>query len=88
MESPSVKSGIFGSGVNAINPRKTAAVASTPGCENSWPTTSRLRSVDDDERVTINPAASEVKNAGTWLTRPSPMVSFVKTLTASPRLMP
>ena len=28
-------------------------------------------------RVTINPAPSAVMNAGTWLTRPSPIVIFV-----------
>ena len=28
-------------------------------------------------RVTSKPAASEIKNAGTWLTRPSPIVSCV-----------
>ena len=28
-------------------------------------------------RVTSKPAASEIKNAGTWLTRPSPIVSRV-----------
>ena len=38
--------------------------------------------------MTIRPAASEIRNAGTWLTRPSPIVSLVKTSTASPRLMP
>ena len=27
-------------------------------------------------RVTSKPAASEIKNAGTWLTRPSPIVSL------------
>ena len=80
--------GTFGSGVRAINPRNAAAVPSTAGLEKSWPTTSRLKSVDDDDRVTISPAASEVKKAGIWLTSPSPIVSLVKTLTASPRLMP
>ena len=77
----------MGSGVNDSRPRNTAAVPSTPGFQKSWPTTSRPRSVEDDERVTISPAASEIRNAGTWLTRPSPIVSLVKTLTASPRLM-
>ena len=31
-------------------------------------------------RVTSKPAASEIKNAGTWLTRPSPIVSRVKSV--------
>ncbi len=31
-------------------------------------------------RVTSKPAASEIKNAGTWLTRPSPMVSRVNSV--------
>ena len=85
---PRVRSGSLGSGVSAIRPRNTAADASTPGRVKSCSTTSRLRSVEDDDRVTIRPAASEIRNAGTWLTRPSPIVSLVKTLTASPRLMP
>ena len=36
----------------------------------------------------MRPAASEVRKAGTWLTRPSPMVSLVKTSAASAGLMP
>ena len=85
---PRVKSGSLGNGVRAMSPRNAAAVPITAGFENNWPVTSRFRSVDDDERVTISPAASEIKNAGTWLTRPSPIVSLVKTFTASPGLMP
>ena len=38
------------------------------------------------ERVTSKPAASEIKKAGTWLTRPSPIVSLVNSAAASPRL--
>jgi hypothetical protein len=34
-------------------------------------------------RVTSKPAASEIRNAGTWLTRPSPIVSLVKSSAAS-----
>ena len=78
----------MGKGVSAISPRNAAAVTRTAGFENNWPVTSTFRSVDADERVTISPAASEIKNAGTWLTRPSPIVSLVKTLNASLRLMP
>ncbi len=33
--------------------------------------------------MTSKPAANEIKNAGTWLTRPSPIVSFVNTEPAS-----
>ncbi len=83
-----MSSGTLGSGVSAMNPRNAAAVPSTAGFENNWLVTSALKSVDDDDRVTISPAASEIKNAGIWLTRPSPIVSFVNTFTASPRLMP
>ena len=36
-------------------------------------------------RVTSKPAASEIRNAGTWLTRPSPIVSCVKSSAASPK---
>ncbi len=50
--------------------------------------TSRPRSVSSELRVTIRPAESEIRNAGTWLTRPSPMVSLVKTLTASAEAHP
>ena len=39
-------------------------------------------------RVTNMPAASEIRKAGTWVTSPSPMVSVVNSLPASPRLMP
>ena len=60
---------------------------STPRFKKSWVNTSRPRSVEDDERVTIKPAANEIKNAGTWLTSPSPIVNLVKTFTASCRLM-
>ena len=84
---PSASSGSLGSGVSAIRPTKTAAIPSTAGLVNSCSITSRFRSVEDDERVTISPAASEIRNAGTWLTRPSPIVSLVKTLIASPAVM-
>ena len=35
------------------------------------------------ERVTSKPAASEIKKAGTWLTRPSPIVNRVNSAAAS-----
>ena len=85
---PGSKAAPWAAASGAMSPRNTAAVPSTAGFENNWPVTSRLKSVDDDDRVTISPAASEIKNAGIWLTRPSPIVSFVKTFTASPGLMP
>ena len=38
--------------------------------------------------MTISPAASEIRNAGTWLTSPSPIVSVVNTRPAVERSMP
>ncbi len=67
---------------------EAAETASTCGRPRSCSVTSCPRSVSDEDRVTIRPAASEIRNAGTWLTRPSPIVSFVNMLTASPAAIP
>ncbi len=59
--------------------QKPPATANACGRENSCLRNSLGRLVDWLLRVTSRPAASEIRNAGTWLTRPSPMVSLVKT---------
>ena len=60
--------------------RKPPVTASACGREKSCCTNSRGRFDFCVLRVTSKPAASEMRNAGTWLTRPSPIVSCVKTL--------
>ena len=49
------------------------AIISALGLAKSWLSTSSPRLVLLLVRVTIRPAARETMNAGTWLTRPSPM---------------
>ncbi len=39
-------------------------------------------------RVTIRPVETDISSAGIWVTRPSPMVSRLNRLIASPALMP
>ena len=51
------------------------------------PSTSLFRLPSDTERVTIIPVAVEIIRAGSWDTRPSPMVAmeyWFKTLASSP----
>ena len=65
--------------------RKPPATAKACGRENSCCRNSAGRSLSLLLRVTSRPAANEIRNAGTWLTRPSPMVSLVKSEPAWPR---
>ena len=78
-------SGTFGSAVNASRTRKPAADGQHA---RGGRRAARSRRGRGRSRTTTGsrsgPAASEIRNAGTWLTRPSPIVSLVKTLTASP----
>ena len=74
--------------VNTRMPRNPAATANACGREKSCLRNSAGRSVSVLLRVTSKPAAKEMRNAGTCVTRPSPMVSVVKTEAAWPGLMP
>ena len=42
----------------------------------NWPMTSLFRLPSDTDRVTIMPVAVEIISAGSWETRPSPMVTM------------
>ena len=60
----------------ARNSRITPVVMMALGCALNWPTTSLLRLPSDTDRVTIMPVAVEIISAGSWETRPSPMVTM------------
>ena len=63
--------------MNISTPRNPPATASAWGREKSCLRNSLGRLVVWLLRVTSRPAASEIRKAGTWLTRPSPIVSLV-----------
>ena len=69
-------------------PRKPPATANACGRKKSCRRNSLGRLLSWLLRVTNMPAASEIRNAGTCVTRPSPMVSVVNSEPASLRLMP
>ena len=46
------------------------------GWAANWVMTSLLRLPSDTDRVTIMPVAVEIIRAGSWETRPSPMVAM------------
>ena len=75
---PIASSGTVGRLVNTRMPRNPPVTASACGREKSCCMNSRGMFDFCVLRVTSKPAASEIKNAGTWLTRPSPIVSRVK----------
>ncbi len=54
-----------------------AVTYSTCGRLANWSSSCWLRSWSAETRVTRMPAAVEMTSAGTWATRPSPMVSSV-----------
>ena len=85
---PSTISGMRGRSVVTRIARNPPVTASACGREKSCVTNCCGRFVFCVLRVTSKPAASEMRNAGTWLTRPSPIVSRVKTPAASPSGMP
>ena len=85
---PMANSGIRGMLVNTRMQRNPAATAKACGREKSCLRNSAGRSVSVLLRVTSKPAAKEMRKAGTCVTRPSPMVSVVKTDAAWPGLMP
>ena len=69
-------------------PRNPPATANACGRENSCWMNSLGRLDFCVLRVISKPAASEIRKAGTWLTSPSPIVSFVNSAPASAKLMP
>ncbi len=70
-------SGNAGRLVNTSIPRNPAVTASACGREKScWMNCARQIGFGSLLRVTSKPAASEIRNAGTWLTRPSPIVEL------------
>ena len=85
---PEHSSGIGGRLVKTKIPRKPPATANACGREKSCRRNSPGRLISELLRVTSRPAASEIRKAGTWVTRPSPMVSVVKSEPASRRLIP
>lgn len=75
--------GSFGIPVNDSTTRKPAAMSSAGLFDVSCPINSSPMFVCDEVRVVSSPAASEMMNAGIWLTSPSPMVSLVNVLKQS-----
>jgi hypothetical protein len=71
-----VSIGSAGSFVKTIKQRKTPDTISAGGFEKIWRMNSPEKSDFCVLRVVSNAAANEIKNAGTWLTKPSPMVSL------------
>jgi hypothetical protein len=63
------------------------AICRTSFCWDSWRMASVPRSPVAVERVTMRPVATLISSAGTWLTRPSPMLSSAYLLidSAGPR---
>ena len=74
---PGSSSGSLGRPVSDISTRNTAAMISALRLGEELASISSPRFLRLLVRVTIRPAASETMNAGTWLTRPSPIVSLV-----------
>ena len=75
---PISASGTVGKFVKINIAKNPPVTASACGRENNCRKNSLGKFVSLLERVTSKPAANEIKNAGTWLTSPSPIVSFVK----------
>ena len=65
--------GVFG--MIARNTSAAPVVMIALGCAANWPITSVFRLPSETERVTIIPVAVEIMSAGSWETRPSPMVA-------------
>ena len=64
------------------------AIIGARGWRRIWPEMSLPRSDSLDERVTMMPMAVEIRRAGVWAARPSPIVSSGKVCTASPKPIP
>ena len=76
-QDPSTSSGTFGKPVSDMTTRNAAATTSALGWAKICPTISSPSVRLLPARVTISAAPSDTTNAGSWLTRPSPIVSFV-----------
>ena len=74
---PRTISGPRGRSVVISTARNPPVIARACGRANSWPINSCGKLLFRVLRVTSKPAANEIKNAGTWLTRPSPIVKCV-----------
>jgi len=74
------------SGSPGITPRtamKPDVTNRASGLPRSWLCVSAERLPSPEARLTMRPAAVEMRSAGIWLTRPSPMESSVNVCAAS-----